>query len=294
MGFHSSQHPGGAPSRQLQRYLRILAVVMALTCCAGAFHTTGYQVTKTASRKSASILLAKPAGAFFNAVPPEDDNNKNKKKPEQPPPAASLSPNQATPPPPQQQDQQDDQPLDKIQESLEKLLKERNAPSLASQPSTINGIPTARAGVGFGSAAATPQKKSSPKRKTKPYIGIGEPDNDDSKPVNDVTKPEYDDQGYTLYTNEDTGEKDRVFEALVDYPCDFTMKIVGANEGTFVEELLQIVADSCETTSTGIPHKTRVNGKWISVTVEAPVQNAEMLYTLYENIDKDPRVKFKF
>jgi len=32
----------------------------------------------------------------------------------------------------------------------------------------------------------------------------------------------------------------------------------------------------------------------LSVTVHAPVESAEMLYSLYENVDKDPRVKFKF
>ena len=30
------------------------------------------------------------------------------------------------------------------------------------------------------------------------------------------------------------------------------------------------------------------------VTVQAPVKSATMLYRLYENIDRDPRVKFKF
>ena len=30
------------------------------------------------------------------------------------------------------------------------------------------------------------------------------------------------------------------------------------------------------------------------MTVHAPVKNADMLYSLYENVDKDPRVKFKF
>ena len=281
MGFHSSSHPG-APSRQCYHSLCVLVaalLVVAMSCfMTEAFPLTSYQSIKTATRKNNGfLLLSKPAGAFFNAVPPEGDNDKNK-KPEQPPPAASLS---------EQQDQK--QQIDDIHESLEKLLKERNAPSLASQPSTINGIPTAQAGVGFG---GTPKKSN--KKAKKPYIGIGEPD--EPKAVNDVTKPEYDDQGYTLYTNEETGEKDRVFEALVEYPCEFSIKIVGANEGTFVEELLQIVADSCQTTLRVIStkHTTRVNGKWISVTVEAPVQSAEMLYTLYENIDKDPRVKFKF
>lgn len=124
----------------------------------------------------------------------------------------------------------------------------------------------------------------------KPYVALGTPD----KRVNDVTKPEYDKDGYTVYTNEMTGEKSRVFEALVEYPCQFTMKIVGANEGTFVQDVLQIVADSCHVEKETVSFSTREMGKWTSVTVHAPVANAQMLYSLYENIDKDPRVKFKF
>jgi len=112
--------------------------------------------------------------------------------------------------------------------------------------------------------------------------------------VNDVNNPEYDDQGYTLHTNEVTGEKKRVFEALVEYPCNFTMKIVGRNEGAFVLEIVQVVADACEVTIEDVPYTKRENGKWTSVTVQAPVKSADMLYTLYENVDRDPRVKFKF
>merc|ERR1712226_562570 len=121
---------------------------------------------------------------------------------------------------------------------------------------------------------------------TKSYTAIGPPD----PKINDVTKPEYDKDGYTLYQDEQTGKKSRVFEALVEYPCKFTMKIVGANEGSFVEDVVQIVADSCEVKTKEVSYTTRDKGKWISVTVEAPVASAEMLYKLYENIDKDSRV----
>ncbi len=112
--------------------------------------------------------------------------------------------------------------------------------------------------------------------------------------MNDINNPEFDDQGYTLYADEETGEKKRVFEALVDYPSIFRMKIIGANESTFASEMVQIVAESCSVSVDDVKHTTRANGKWLSVTVHAPVQSAEMLYGLYENIDKDPRVKFKF
>lgn len=125
----------------------------------------------------------------------------------------------------------------------------------------------------------------------KPFVAIGPPD---AGPINDPTKPEFDDQGYTLYTNQETGEKARVFEALVEYPCIFTMKIVGANEGSFAEEIVAVVAEACETKVEKVSHSVRAKGKWTSVTVKAPVKSSEMLYALYEKVDLDPRVKFKF
>jgi putative lipoic acid-binding regulatory protein len=126
---------------------------------------------------------------------------------------------------------------------------------------------------GFG----TPSKKKGP---SKPFVAIGPQD----PVVNNPSKPEMDDQGYTLYTDEETGKKARVFEALVDYPCDFTMKIVGANEGLFVEEIVAVVAEACESEPGQISYQTKVLGKWTSVTVQAPVKSSEMLYALYEKV----------
>lgn len=145
--------------------------------------------------------------------------------------------------------------------------------------------------AGFGKTPATPQiintKTSISSTQKSSFVGIG-------KPLNDVNKPEYDDQGYTLYADEQTGKKSRVFEALVDYPSIFKMKIIGRNESTFSSEMVQIVAESCQVDVEKVEFSERVNGKWLSVTVHAPVESAEMLYSLYENVDKDPRVKFKF
>ena len=121
------------------------------------------------------------------------------------------------------------------------------------------------------------------------FVGIG-------KPLNDVRNPEYDENGYTLYADETTGEKKRVFEALVEYPSVFKMKIVGKDdeEESFAPDIVGVVAKSCGVETSMVKHSKRKNGKWTSVTVHAPVKNADMLYALYENVDKDPRVKFKF
>ncbi|OEU10570.1 hypothetical protein FRACYDRAFT_211716 [Fragilariopsis cylindrus CCMP1102] len=216
-----------------------------------------------------------PAGSFFHEVPPSDDDSSSSNEKEG--------------------DDENNDIVPDFDESISQLIRKRREPPLASRPSTIDGVPTEKAGTGFGK----PQNNSSTgvkqeKPTTKPYVAIGEPDNKQQQPINDPSKPERDDQGYTLYTDTETGKKSRVFEALIEYPSIFTMKIVGANEGLFVEEIVAVVAEACESDFEQINHSTKVNGKWVSVTCHAPVQNAEMLYALYEKIDLDPRVKFKF
>jgi len=173
---------------------------------------------------------------------------------------------------------------DLFEDNIEDLLRRRKSKPLAKTPSTLGGIPTSKA-TGFGGKQPS---------KVAPEVSLNANTVEIGRKMNDISNPEYDDQGYTLYADERTGEKKRVFEALVEYPCEFTMKIVGANEGNFAAEMLQIVADSCEVETDKVRFSERVKGKWLSITVHAPVCSSEMLYTLYENIDRDPRVKFKF
>eukprot|EP00593_Proboscia_inermis_P011011 CAMPEP_0171323672 /NCGR_PEP_ID=MMETSP0816-20121228/115721_1 /TAXON_ID=420281 /ORGANISM="Proboscia inermis, Strain CCAP1064/1" /LENGTH=202 /DNA_ID=CAMNT_0011822439 /DNA_START=547 /DNA_END=1155 /DNA_ORIENTATION=+ len=144
---------------------------------------------------------------------------------------------------------------------------------------------TSAAGTGFGK-----RNSAQPITKEADYVAIGKPD----RKLNDVNNPQFDDKGYTLYADENTGKQTRVFEALVEYPCEFQIKIVGANDGTFVTDMIALVAESCGVKSDAVSWTERLNGKWVSITVNAPVQSAEMLYALYEDIDKDARVKFKF
>lgn len=211
---------------------------------------------------SSSAPLHAKAGSFFNEVPDPDADDDSK---------------------------QNDPPKDELKVNLENVLKQHRKPSKAQRPSTINGVPSSEAGKGFGKPKLTQTVMQYSKKESKTYVGIGPPS------LNDPSNPAIDDQGYTLYTDEQTGEKSRVFEALVEYPCLFTMKIVGANEGAFVTDMLSIVANTCEVEIVeDIDHTVKVNGKWTSVTVQAPVKSATMLYELYENVDRDPRVKFKF
>lgn len=265
-----------------------------------------------------------PAGTFFHPVPEDDDDddddydesvNENATTEANISMESLLASLSLKAVPSSEEDNNNDQPedaqdattatpknvVDEFDDAISKLIQQRRKKPLASQPSTINGIPT----QGFGknkknnnNASTNVTKKSSPK---KPYTAIGPKGvvaanpSPPRGPINDPSRPQLDDQGYTLYTNEETGETSRVFEALVDYPCVFTMKIVGANEGTFVQDILAVVADATQSSVSDISHSTKAVGKkWTSVTVQAPVQSSEMLYTLYEKVDLDPRVKFKF
>jgi len=212
-------------------------------------------------RSSTEMQMAK-AGSFFNEVPEDSDDNNDDK-------ADAAKPDGAA------------DPFD-FDTSVQNIIRQRASPSTGIPPSTIGGVPTSQA-TGVGKDLNPPKKSNK-----KPFVALGRPD----KPLNDINNLEYDDQGYTLYADEETGEKSRVFEALVEYPSVFTMKIIGADDGSFAPEIVQIVAESCGVDFEAIDHSTRLKGKWTSVTVNAPVQNAEMLYKLYENIDRDPRVKF--
>lgn len=211
-----------------------------------------------------SALHAK-AGSFFNKVPDQSDDDNTIKGGDG---DANLK--------------------GSLEGELEDVLKQHRQPPRAFQPSTINGVSSSEA-EGRKPILTPNVMRYSQNNASKSFVGIG------PASVNDVTKPEYDDQGFTLYTNEITGKTSRVFEALVEYPCLFTIKIVGANDGAFVTDVLSIVATTCEVPeSSDIDHSVKVNGKWTSVTVKAPVKSADMLYQLYENIDQEPRVKFKF
>lgn len=157
------------------------------------------------SKSTCSLKMADkpPAGSFFHEVPPPDD---------------SSSSNETD------GDDENKDIVPDFDESISQLIRQRREPPLASRPSTIDGVPTEKAGTGFGkpqnSSSSSTVKKEKPT--TKPYVAIGQPDNK-QQPINDPSKPERDDQGYTLYTDTETGKKSRVFEALVDYPSIFTM-----------------------------------------------------------------------
>jgi putative lipoic acid-binding regulatory protein len=200
------------------------------------------------------------AGSFFNVVPPKSETSN-----------IEIT------------DQPNESPFDEVdmfQEIIQKTKLSRG-PGQGFAKTTTTSEHVSISNIQTTSTDASGKQQS--------FVGIG-------KPLNDIQNPEYDEKGYTLYADETTGEKKRVFEALVEYPSIFKMKIVGQDDEheSFASEIVEVVAESCGVEFAEIEHTKRQSGKWTSVTVHAPVESADMLYALYENVDKNPRVKFKF
>mmetsp|Transcript_15609 Transcript_15609/g.42039 ORF Transcript_15609/g.42039 Transcript_15609/m.42039 type:complete len:162 (+) Transcript_15609:74-559(+) len=86
----------------------------------------------------------------------------------------------------------------------------------------------------------------------------------------------------------------RAFNDLVDFPCVFTFKVIGLRQGQFAEDMCDCVASVLEIKSENVKVSVRDKGKYRSLTILAPCNNADQIYSIYAAIDRDPRVKFKF
>jgi putative lipoic acid-binding regulatory protein len=90
------------------------------------------------------------------------------------------------------------------------------------------------------------------------------------------------------------GTTDRVFENLVQYPCNFEVKLIGVNEGAFVDDILNVVSGVTGVPSRRLPFSVRVSEskKFISLSIDAPVKDADMLYEIYNATNRDSRIKY--
>mmetsp|Transcript_1228 Transcript_1228/g.3436 ORF Transcript_1228/g.3436 Transcript_1228/m.3436 type:complete len:177 (-) Transcript_1228:162-692(-) len=92
----------------------------------------------------------------------------------------------------------------------------------------------------------------------------------------------------------DIAPSERMIGDLVDFPCVFTFKVVGQNAGSFLEDIVAAVAGAVGIDDKDVGVSSRDRGKWRSLTIKAPCTSADQVYAVYEAIDKDERVKFKF
>ena len=84
-----------------------------------------------------------------------------------------------------------------------------------------------------------------------------------------------------------------VFERLVEYPTDFTIKVIGIDDATCSSDMVDYVAGVVNKPAASIEFSTAASKKkkYTSVTISAPVASAEELHQCYAALKQDTRVK---
>ena len=93
------------------------------------------------------------------------------------------------------------------------------------------------------------------------------------------------------FERENDGAK--VFEKLVDYPCEFTIKVIGFDDETFAADMCRYIAGVVDKPAESIAFSKNDSKQktYTSVTIKAPVASADELYQCYAVLRQDPRVK---
>jgi putative lipoic acid-binding regulatory protein len=81
---------------------------------------------------------------------------------------------------------------------------------------------------------------------------------------------------------------------LIQFPCDFTIKIMGLNTDEFVAEIADIIAQHSQVFNREIHITTKQssNGKYLSISAVIQAQSQQHLDKIYISINKHKLVKF--
>jgi len=105
-----------------------------------------------------------------------------------------------------------------------------------------------------------------------------------------------DEAGPLLGWSLSSGLERRTFHELVEFPCVFCFKAVGKAGEDFVPTMLERVGEALGRDVKGDEHSVRqsAHGNYESVTLHIYVTSGDEVYSVYEAIRADARVKFVF
>ena len=78
-----------------------------------------------------------------------------------------------------------------------------------------------------------------------------------------------------------------------EYPCDIDIKVIGDNEGRFVQDIVQLAAENSSNEMEDIQVRWRDKGKYRAITMRLHFNNADEVYAVYAAVSRDPRVRYK-
>lgn len=80
--------------------------------------------------------------------------------------------------------------------------------------------------------------------------------------------------------------------SLIEFPCDFPVKIIGNNSPAFLKDVVLIVKKHFSTAKhPTVTHKLSQKNNFLAITATVYAENQEMLDAFYREITKHPDVK---
>jgi len=81
-------------------------------------------------------------------------------------------------------------------------------------------------------------------------------------------------------------------DSLIEYPCDFPIKIMGAMQDDFAQTMVEVVVRHDETFHAGkMEMRPSSKGTYLSLTVTVRATSREQLDNLYRELSSHPMVK---
>ena len=83
-------------------------------------------------------------------------------------------------------------------------------------------------------------------------------------------------------------------ESLIQYPCEFPIKVMGPHTEAFVEEIIArvIPLDPSFDASTRLTRRASSSGTYLSLTVTVMATSREQLDNIYRAVTSHPQVKY--
>ncbi len=81
-------------------------------------------------------------------------------------------------------------------------------------------------------------------------------------------------------------------QTLMEFPCDFPVKIIGNNSEFFLEDIKKIVLQHFPDFELNhLKHKLSENNNYLAITATVHALNQDMLDSFYQDLTKHPDIK---
>lgn len=81
-------------------------------------------------------------------------------------------------------------------------------------------------------------------------------------------------------------------QSIIEFPCEFPVKIIGTNSEVFLDEIKMIVLHHfADFNQENLKHKLSDKGNYLAITVTVYATNQEMLDSFYLALTQHPDIK---